>query len=274
MQVGAYPRCVQAGRCAQVALLILIVMGHGPHLALQALLFRRCAGVAVPLLRLRAPMLTPLDGLQARPLPAAAGLAQADPDGDAVDSLAGLLEKTAGGCATSFERVYQRTCRRLYGIILRINTDRSEAQEVLQESYVKVWRESWQFDARRGLADYWLSSIARNAAIDSLKRKQARPQPGSPVGADDDDDPYDPYAHFDSADAGPLESLALRRQAAAVQRCLRALPADQRECLMLAFVSGQTHAQIAAQLNRPLGTVKSLVRRALLGMRKRLEPEL
>nr|WP_315243194.1 sigma-70 family RNA polymerase sigma factor [uncultured Albidiferax sp.] len=184
----------------------------------------------------------------------------------APDELANLLYRTAAGCQEAFGLLYQSSRGRLFGVILRINQDQGEAEEVLQDTYLKVWHQCCGFEASRGHASGWLTSIARNSAIDSLKRRACRPQRTLLCADNDGDD----YAGACSADDGPLETLALRRRAAAVQRCLRALPAGQRNSLVLAYYGGLRFEDIAAQLGCPLGTVKSWVRRALIALRKAL----
>lgn len=191
-------------------------------------------------------------------------------DAAALDELAGLIHQTAAGCHKSFEALYRRTCGRLYGIILRVNSDRSEAEEVLQETYVKVWYECKQFDPTKGQATHWLARIARNGAIDSLKRRSARPKRHFAAASDEDD----PYAEFCSTQAGPLEILILRRRAAALEKSLRALPPEARDSLTLAFYGGLTYQEVACHLSRPVGTVKSWVRRSLVGLRTSLDAEL
>lgn len=190
---------------------------------------------------------------------------------EAHDDMAALIHSSAAGCRASFESLYRRSSGRLLGIILRINRDHGEAEEVLQETYIKVWHQSTRFDARKGRASHWLGSIARNGAIDSLKRRQARPRIAVNPGLADNND--DLHERLPSADVAPLDSLIARRQTAAVQRCLQALPCAQRETLSLAFYSGLSHAEIASRLGQPLGTVKSWLRRSLLGMRSALDAE-
>ncbi len=187
----------------------------------------------------------------------------------APDELAGLLYRTAAGCQDAFGLLYQSSRGRLFGLILRINQNPGEAEEVLQETYLKVWNQCRWFDASRGQANGWLASIARNSAIDSLKRRACRPQKAVLCTDYGDDD----YAGSYSLDDGPLDSLVLRRRAAAVQRCLRALPAGQRNSVMLAYYGGLCFEEIAAQLGCPLGTVKTWVRRALIDLRGALALE-
>ena len=151
------------------------------------------------------------------------------PDADPDAELAALLHAVRDGCRPSFARLYVLTSPRLFGIALRVNADRADAEDVLQEVYVKVWNRCAQVDPNRGSAIYWLAGICHNSAIDSLRRRQRRPQGGfMPVG--DHEDACDSLA---SAEPQPLELVIRARGAEALQRCVRALPIEQRESLSL-----------------------------------------
>ena len=135
---------------------------------------------------------------------------------------------------------------------------------MLQEVYVKVWNRCAQFDANKGPAIYWLAGICHHSAIDSLRRRQRRPQARfMPVDADDDD----ACDSLPSAEPQPLDLVIRARGAEAVQRCVRALPTEQRESLSLAFHDGLSHREIAERLGRPVGTVKTWLRRSLAQLR-------
>lgn len=178
--------------------------------------------------------------------------------------LPALLLKIGGGCRVSFERVYRLTSHRLFGIVLRITRDRREAEEVLQEVYVKLWQQCGQFDARKGEAIHWLAGIAHHSAIDSLRHRRCRPLAAALPLANVEDDAYEGLA---SGWPEPLENVMRSRAELAVHAGLCALPDEQRECLRLAFFDGLTHPEIALQMARPLGTVKSWVRRSLAALR-------
>ena len=181
------------------------------------------------------------------------------------ETLRSLLVAVSGGCRNSFALLYERTHRRIFGIVLRIVPHRGQAEEVLQDVYAKVWARSDQFDAERGLVVYWLASIAHRAAIDAMRREARRPSAWK-----DDSGDSDPYSEFASPAEGPAELCEQSQACSLVRAQLRALPADQRESLMMAFVEGLTHCEIAARLSCPLGTIKSRIRRALMSMRPQL----
>jgi RNA polymerase sigma factor (sigma-70 family) len=155
---------------------------------------------------------------------------------------------------------------------LRINRDRAQAEDILQEVYVSVWRAASSFDAAQSQPLTWLTSIARNRAIDSLRRKQGQPQiraAGASDGRDsEDEDVYDTVAD-DSP--GPLDLLSRAAAARSLAACMDKLSAAQRQSIALAFFHGLSHAEVAAQLREPLGTVKSWLRRSLATLKSCLD---
>lgn len=154
---------------------------------------------------------------------------------------------------------------RLLGIIVRINHDSAEAEELLQEVYAKVWARAGQFDCQIGASIAWLSTIARHSALDQLRRRATCPDIAFP-----ENEVGDPYAGLPSTDVQPQEALTRALFAAAAVRLMSSMPGDQRKCMELAFQDGLTHSEIAVKLGKPVGTVKGLIRRALLVMRSRL----
>ena len=190
----------------------------------------------------------------------------ADANFDELDiQLTAALHGVEQGCRTSFARLYNLTQRRLFSIVLKIQTNHADAEEVLQEVYLKAWNRCAQFDARKGKVICWLAGIARYSAIDNLRRLDSRPR--GRFAAADDDDPYEGLA---STELQPLELVIEAREAGAVKRCMNDLSIQQREILYLAFYDGLTHAEIARRLGRPLGTVKSWIRNSLAVMRPAL----
>ena len=181
-----------------------------------------------------------------------------------------LLGRVSLGDRVAFATLYQLTSAHLLGVVLRINTNRAQAEDLLQEVYVKVWGAAGSFDAQRAQPMTWLTSIARNRAIDSLRRRQSEPTwVSSRVSADDEDD--DMLDHIASDDDGPMALMGQAVQARAVKLCLQALSGEQQQTLALAFYQGLTHSEVAEHLRQPLGTVKSWVRRGLLALRACLE---
>jgi RNA polymerase sigma-70 factor, ECF subfamily len=178
--------------------------------------------------------------------------------------LQALLARVALGDRVAFSTLYQDTRGHLFAVILRINPDRAQAEDVLQEVFVNLWRAAQSFDVQRSQPLTWLTSVARNRAIDSLRRQKTEVATVSTVeGGDDGGDAVDRLDTLASGDAGPLELLARAGQAQAIEHCLAQLSAEQQQSLALTFYQGLSHAEAALHLAQPLGTVKSWVRRAL-----------
>ncbi len=169
-----------------------------------------------------------------------------------------LLRRCAEGDRDAFRRLYELQSSRLYGLALRLMQQPALASDAVHDAFIQVWQRSAQFDPARGAAEAWLTSLVRYRAIDILRRR-AREQ----YGHEREDEP-DPSADI-------VQQLGERGEAEALHRCLGALDEAQRRVVLLAFMDGLSHSELAARLQAPLGTVKSWVRRALLGLRRCLE---
>lgn len=186
--------------------------------------------------------------------------------------IAQLLARCGLGDRAAFARLYERTSGHLFAVVLRIQRDRALAEDLLQEIYVSVWKAAAGFDAARAQPLTWLTSIARNRAIDSLRRAATQPRLESTTAADDDDDAR-PDAVEQAADEGPgpLDLLGRASDARRLSQCMEHLSPPQRQSVALAFFDGLSHAEVAEHLHEPLGTVKSWVRRALMTLKGCLE---
>lgn len=183
--------------------------------------------------------------------------------------LSQLLARAGLGDRNAFAALYQRTSGHLFAVVLRIQRDRALAEDLLQDIYVAVWKAAASFDAAQSQPLTWLTSIARNRAIDSLRRAKAQPQVVSTaMDEDDGTDAQDAVAH---EGPGPLELLSRASEARELSRCMDKLGAQQRQCVALAFFDGLSHAEVADHLREPLGSVKSWVRRGLMALKSCLE---
>ena len=184
------------------------------------------------------------------------------------EALAELLSRVALGDRQAFAALYRDTSAHLFGVILRIHPHRAQAEDLLQDVFISVWRAAQGFDALRSQPLTWLTSIARNRAIDSLRRRKSEIATVSThVPGDDGEDEVDLTAHLAGDGPDPLQSLEQAAQAREVTQCLQQLSAEQQQCVALAFYQGLSHAEVAEHLLQPLGTVKSWVRRALLALK-------
>jgi len=183
--------------------------------------------------------------------------------------LSQLLARAGTGDRAAFAQLYERSSGHLFAVVLRIQRDRAQAEDLLQEIYVSVWKAAGSFDAARSQPLTWMTHIARNRAIDSLRRAKAQPRLESST-RDDDERPDATDATADEG-PGPLELLGRASDARELSQCMDQLSAPQRQSVALAFFDGLSHAEVAEQLKEPLGTVKSWVRRALQTLKGCLE---
>ncbi len=184
--------------------------------------------------------------------------------------LSGLLARAGLGDRTAFAQLYDRTSGHLFAVVLRIQRDRAQAEDLLQEVYVSVWKAAASFDAARSQPLTWLTHIARNRAIDSLRRAGTQPRLESTTRDEDDERPDAAEALADHS-PGPLELLGRASDARELNHCMDHLSPPQRQSVALAFFDGLSHAEVADHLKQPLGTVKSWVRRALQTLKSCLE---
>ena len=190
---------------------------------------------------------------------------RAHPPADRHARLAELLARTALADQIAFGELYRATSSQLYGTALRILRDASIAEEVLQEAYVAVWHHAASYAPAMSQPLTWLTAIVRNRCLDALRRREI--DTVSMTSADDERDDFD--VATDSPSAAQL--LIDGADALSVRECVEALEGGSRQAIALAFFQGLTHAELAAHLREPLGTVKSWVRRGLERLRQCLD---
>lgn len=186
--------------------------------------------------------------------------------------LSDLLSQVALGNRRAFEQLYRKTSPHLLAVILRIQRNRAQAEDVLQEVYVNVWRAAQSFNPALSQASTWLISVARHRAIDSLRRRQmdANTISSHQAGHDEDHD-HDLLENIADDRPDPSELLEQAGRARELQHCMQGLSAQQQHSLALAYYQGLSHAEVADHLGEPLGTVKSWVRRGLQSLKSCLE---
>jgi RNA polymerase sigma-70 factor (ECF subfamily) len=169
---------------------------------------------------------------------------------------AALLDRIARGERAALQALYQAQSVRLFGVAMAILRDRDAAADALHDGFVKIARNASQFDPARGVAEAWLGAIIRHAALDIARRR------GREI-------PTDDAALGDTpVEAAQLDTLASVEDTARLRDCLAQLPEKNRQGIVLAFVHGLSHPQVAARLELPLGTVKAWIRRGLLALRE------
>lgn len=167
------------------------------------------------------------------------------------------MREVAAGNRSGLETVYRMTSAKLLGVIIRLIPERELAEDVLQEVYLKVWRRAGRFDPALGSPISWLATIARNTAIDELRKTGRRPKP---------DEDTEMYLIADDAPAAD-DMLCEAQEYDAVRKCLEKLETKQRQSIRSAFFNGQTHAELAENTGVPLGTMKSWIRRGLSSLK-------
>jgi len=173
-----------------------------------------------------------------------------------VSDAAALLSRIAREDRAALRALYQLQSVRLFGVAMAILRDRDAAADALHDGFVKIARRAAQYDPERGAAEAWLASVIRHAALDIARRR------GREIPTDDatlGDTPVE---------ADQLEALAAGEDGARLRECLGRLAEKNRQGILLAFVHGLSHPQIAARLDLPLGTVKAWIRRGLLTLRE------
>jgi RNA polymerase sigma-70 factor (ECF subfamily) len=169
-----------------------------------------------------------------------------------------LINRVVARDATAVGELYDRHSRLLYGLILRIIRDRSEAEEILQEVFVQVWTRADTYDVQIGPPAAWLVRIARNRAIDRLRANAVRARTA-------DATPLPPPV------ATPEAHATLSERQRAVARALDALPGEQRQLIEAAYFLGLTQSELAERFELPLGTVKTRVRTGMTTLKRELQ---
>lgn len=170
------------------------------------------------------------------------------------------LRACARGERAALRQIYEREASRLLGVAHRIVRRREIANEVVQDAFIQIWQGASSFDSERGSARGWIFSVVRHRALNSV-RNVSRETPVDEARLEEtpDDAP------------GPFQNVARISEAGALQRCLDQLEQQKRDSIVLAFVEGYSHSQIAVRMNAPLGTVKAWIRRGLVTLRECLE---
>jgi RNA polymerase sigma-70 factor (ECF subfamily) len=171
--------------------------------------------------------------------------------------LAALLAAVAQGDRAAFEQLYAATRAKLYGVVLRILRRHDLADEVIQETYLKIWGSAGSFDPSKASPITWMVAIARNRAIDLVrKRSEASLE-------------EEPEAMEVAADIpNPLAARELSEDMKQLMVCIDRLDADRKRMVLLAYYNGLSREQLAARYEKPVNTIKTWLRRSLIEIRE------
>ena len=169
-----------------------------------------------------------------------------------VQDINDLLSRVARKDRAAFADAYRATSPKLYGIILRILKRRDIADEVLQEVYVKIWERAAEFDPKRASPITWMAAIARNRALDEVRRK-------TPVSLEDHPEILD----VASDEVGALDTVLRGEDGKRLNDCLNRLEPGRREMVVLAYCDGCTREELGSRFGQPANTIKTWLRRSL-----------
>ncbi|KGF67614.1 RNA polymerase sigma factor [Hoeflea sp. BAL378] len=172
------------------------------------------------------------------------------------DDLSGLIAQTALGDRKAFSALYAETAAKLFGVTMRILKDRAQAEDAVQEVYVRIWRRAGSFRVGQASAMAWLVTIARNQAIDMIRARQ-------PATLD-----YDEAPDVADPDPDPEARAAMSGEARRIEACLGELEADKAKAVVAAYVEGLSYQELAEANAVPLNTMRTWLRRSLLKLRE------
>ncbi len=192
-------------------------------------------------------------------------MTQVDPK-DAIQEEACLLAEVGSGNEESFAEIYTRYHEPLYSLAVRMLRNTQEAEEVLQDSFVKIWKNAAKFDSTKSRPFTWAVTITKRTCIDRMRKRKLQ-YADSSIEENDANTPF-------TSNENIRKSAELSDETARVRKALDEIPEKQSAALELALFSEMTHTEIANQLEQPLGTVKSWLKRGLFQLRNKLtEPK-
>lgn len=167
------------------------------------------------------------------------------------------LTACARGDRRAFRTIYEREGPKMLGVAMRLLRRQSLAEDAVQDAFVNIWNKAASFDPAAGSAKGWMYTILRNRALNMLRTE----------GRLDFQDDFEAFG-LTSEDEDPETVMSGLSDASALRRCLEGLDPRRRAILVLAYVHGLTHGELAGKLGVPLGTMKSWIRRSLLSLKE------
>jgi RNA polymerase sigma-70 factor (ECF subfamily) len=181
---------------------------------------------------------------------------------DEVSPDATLMQQLLRRDVSAFEQLYERHSRIVYSLVLRILRQGTTAEEVVQDVFLQLWRNSARYDLSRPFVP-WLLTLARNRALDHLRLKSERQRRR--------EEQAEEFPQIATAAPEYEKAFDEKRRAERVRSLMSSLPAAQKRAIELAYFEGLSHSEIAASLHEPLGTVKSWIRNGLLRLKEGLQ---
>jgi len=171
-----------------------------------------------------------------------------------------LLRKVSEGDRAAFANLYRATSAKLYGVIFRISRRKELAEEILQEVYLRIWDRAGDFEPGRASAIAWMATIARNRALDEVRRR------GLTLSGTD-------LSELEIPDSGrlPSEAVEMADDLRRLESCLDGLEAERGDAIRLAYLSGLSRQELAERFDKPVGTIKTWLYRGLKQLKECLE---
>ena len=176
------------------------------------------------------------------------------------DGVGSLLAQVALGDRKAFGSLYEATSRKLFSVCMRMLQNRADAEEALQEVYVKIWKNAASYRADIARPMTWLITIARNHALDVLRRRRQASEE-----LEEAEDVADPAA-------GPEGEAIRASEGRRIEDCMRLLEEDRASAVRSAYVEGMSYLELAGRFGVPLNTMRTWLRRSLLKLRECLDP--
>ena len=176
------------------------------------------------------------------------------PEAPAPEQLSDLLARCALRDQRAFSTLYRFSSAKLFAVAVRITRRRDWAEEVLQEAFVNIWNHAAGYNSAKSAPMTWMTAIVRNRALDWLRK---------PREVEIDEEHEELMASIPDESPGPEELLRRSLEAGELAECMKALTEEQQRSITLAFFYGLSHGELAEQMRKPLGTVKTWIRRGL-----------
>lgn len=180
---------------------------------------------------------------------------------DSSEQLGLLLSRCSLGDQSAFTELYDATSAKLFGVSFRILKREAWAEEALQEAYVKIWRYADSYNPGRGRPMTWMINVVRNQSLDLLRKADYRAA----------EEEWSPEKDGRMSGENPAAQAETSQELQRVMHCLSGLGDEQRDCILLSYHQGYTPSEVAARIDRPVGTVKTWIRRGLIKVRECLD---